>query len=849
MRLQLRGLLSVLILWSIALVHAPAQILTPVKWTFSIRSVSDEEAEVVAQAKIDKGWHVYATKVSDKPLDIAPIATTLQLDKSKDFTLVSGVKEGKYIKHYDPQFDGELNYFEDEATFIQRIKLLTRKPFKITGELQYMACDEKQCIFPDPEFFELTYAPTTSVAVAPTDDEVKVSKVEEEVAGTESALQKTTEGLLNPTSWSFAIEPVGENIFDLVITANIADGWHIYAQELESNEGPIPTTIEFLAGEGYQFIGKPTEPKPLRKYDTGFLMNVDYHEGSPQFRQRVQATSQNMPVITGTVKYMICNHEGCMPGDDVYFKFDLKNGKAYQYDPLADEASVQLARENDPFIMANVDLTKPVNDCGVVQENHSLWMIFIFGLLGGLLALLTPCVFPMIPLTVSFFTKGSEGNKGKRNAILYGFFILLIYFLLSLPFHLTKNVDPEILNNISTNVWLNLFFFVVFIVFAISFFGYYEISLPSSIANKADSASDIGGMVGIFFMALTLAIVSFSCTGPILGSVIGSIYGQSAQGLYSFLGMQLSLPAARISAAMIGFGIGLGFPFGVFAAFPSLLKKLPKSGGWMDDFKVSLGFIEVALAIKFLSMADLVQQWGIIKREVFFAAWVLIGILWVLYLLGMFKFKPGQGSKTMSKFKMGFTLAVALFTLRLVPGIMPPSDLNKFKFLSGFPPPKSYSVYEYKPEFKMYHDLEEGLRAAREEGKPVFIDFTGWACVNCRSMEDNVWPTEQVRPLLENDFVMVSLYVDEGVELPKEEQFVYTTRDGRKKRIRTVGNKWATLQTETFNDNSQPMYAIVSPDGDLLAPIEKYNKDADEYAKWLRCGIEGYRTWQANAKR
>jgi thiol:disulfide interchange protein len=511
---------------------------------------------------------------------------------------------------------------------------------------------------------------------------------------------------------------------------------------------------------------------------------------------------------------------------------------------------VQLARENDPFIMPNVNLTQPINDCGVeVEESQSLWMIFIFGLLGGLLALLTPCVFPMIPLTVSFFTKGAEGSKGKRNAFLYGFFILLIYFLLSLPFHLTKNVDPEILNTISTNAWLNIAFFVIFIVFALSFFGFYEIKLPSSIANKADSASDIGGLIGIFFMALTLAIVSFSCTGPILGSVIGSIYGQGAQGLYSFLGMQLSLPATKISAAMLGFGIGLGGPFGLFAAFPSLLKKLPKSGGWMDDFKVSLGFMEVALAIKFLSMADLVQQWGIITREVFFASWIIIGVLWVLYLLGLFKFKPGQGSKGMSKFKLAFTVIVALFTLRLVPGVFPPSEWNKIAFLSGFPPPSSYTLYDYKPEFKMYHSLEEGLQAAREQGKPVFIDFTGWACVNCRSMEVNVWPTEPVRPLLENDFVLVSLYVDEDVELPKEEQFVYTTRDGRKKRIKTVGNKWATLQTETFNNNSQPMYAIISPDGDLLAPIEKYNKDEEAYADWLKCGLEGYRTWQANAQR
>jgi len=842
MILKLRGLLSLLVLWSAFSCNTHAQILTPVKWKFSINQLSETEAEVVAKATIDAKWHVYALTVSPKPLDIAPIPTSIKLDKSKDYEKAGKTTEGKYISHYDPQFEADLNYFENEATFRQKIKIKSAKTFKVTGELQYMACDEMQCIFPEPELFELSFTPKGTAAT-------ETTPTQEEPAATDVPAEQTTSsesGLLNPTKWSFAIEKTSDKLYELVVTATIDKGWHIYAQQLESNEGPIPTAIKFMETKEFQLLGKPSEPKPQRKYDDGFLMNVDYHEGTPQFKQRIELMGAELPVITGTIEYMICNDEGCMPGEDVHFKFDLKEGKAYQYDPLSGEASIEMAKDDDPFIMKGVDLLNPVNDCGETPENQSLWMIFVFGLLGGLLALLTPCVFPMIPLTVSFFTKSSEGNKGKRKAIMYGFFILLIYFLLSLPFHLTKNVDPEILNTISTNVYLNVFFFAIFIVFAISFFGYYEIALPSSIANKADSASDIGGIIGIFFMALTLAIVSFSCTGPILGSVIGSIYGQGSQGLYSFFGLELSLPATKISAAMIGFGIGLGFPFGLFAAFPSLLKKLPKSGGWMDDFKVSLGFIEVALAIKFLSMADLVQQWGIITREVFFASWIVIGVLWVLYLLGIFKFKKGQGSKGMSKFKLAVTVIVALFTLRLVPGVMPPSDLNKFKFLSGFPPPKSYSIYDYKPDFKIYHTLEEGYMAAREEGKPVFIDFTGWACVNCRAMEDKVWPEESVRALLDNDFIIVSLYVDEDVELPAEEQFIYTTRDGRKKRIKTVGNKWATLQTETFNNNSQPMYAIISSEGDLLAPVRKYNDDVAAYTEWLNCGLAGHHQWKAS---
>jgi thiol:disulfide interchange protein DsbD len=542
---------------------------------------------------------------------------------------------------------------------------------------------------------------------------------------------------------------------------------------------------------------------------------------------------------------MQCNDTRCLPPQTIHAKFDPTTLQAMEFDPLANTESTAPAG-SDPFKMPGVDLNTPLNNCGQEKENYSLWAIFLFGLIGGLLALLTPCVFPMIPLTVSFFSKGAEKGKGKQRAAMYGFFIFLIYFLLSLPFHLSKNVDPEVLNSIATNTWLNVGFFVVFLVFAISFFGFYEITLPSSLANKVDSASELGGVIGVFFMALTLAIVSFSCTGPILGTVIGSIYSTDIQGVVNFLGLELSMPAAKVSAAMMGFGIALGGPFALFAAFPSLLKKLPKAGGWMDDFKVSLGFMEVALAIKFLSNADLVEQWGIFKRESFFALWIIVGVLWALYMFKVFTFKPGQGSKGWSKFKIAFTSLIVIFTLRLIPGVLPPSELNRFDFLSGFPPPKSYSWYHYEEEFHIYKDLAEAMKAAEEQGKPVFIDFTGWACVNCRKMEDTVWPDETVRAILSEKYIMCSLYVDEKVELPAEEQFVYTTSDGRKKMIKTVGNKWATLQTETFQNNSQPMYALLSPKGDLLSPIEQYNPDVKKYTEWLNCGLSAFESWKTN---
>jgi len=649
-----------------------------------------------------------------------------------------------------------------------------------------------------------------------------------------------------PLIWTYSSQNLGNNEYEIIAGVAIGEGYHIYSAVHETYEGPLPTVLKLDSVAGIQFLGAVTETPAVKKYDENFMNDVYVMEGNAEFRQRIRITDPNLKSVKGMIKGMVCA-DVCKQFGPFAFVIDLSTGVGKEFDPLAGTEARDVSG-NDPFRLASVDLAAPINNCGQeTTTQYSLWAIFLFGVIGGLLALLTPCVFPMIPLTVSFFTKGSEKGKGKQRAITYGFFIFLIYFLLSLPFHLSKNVDPGVLNSIATNVWLNIGFFVIFTVFAISFFGFYEITLPSGLANKVDNASNIGGGIGIFFMALTLAIVSFSCTGPILGTVIGSIYSTDVQGVFNLFGMELSMPAAKVSAAMMGFGIALGLPFALFAAFPGLLKKLPKSGGWMDDFKVSLGFLEVALAVKFLSNADLVQQWGIFKRETFFIIWILIGALWVLYMMGIFRFKAGQGSKGMSRFKLSFTIIIALFTLRLVPGVLPASSLNRFDFLSGFPPPKSYSYYHYEEEFKIYRDLDEALAVAAAEGKPVFLDFTGWACVNCRKMEDTVWPKEVVKEILSKEYVMCSLYVDEKVELPAQEQFVYETSDGRKKQIKTVGTKWATLQTETFQNNSQPMYALLSPNGHLLAPLEQSSDDPSEYADWLKCGLDGFEKWKTQA--
>jgi thiol:disulfide interchange protein DsbD len=411
--------------------------------------------------------------------------------------------------------------------------------------------------------------------------------------------------------------------------------------------------------------------------------------------------------------------------------------------------------------------------------------------------------------------------------MLYGFFIFLIYVLLSLPFYLL-DANPEILNNISTNVWLNLFFFLIFVVFAISFFGYFEITLPGSVANKADEKAGVGNIAGIFFMALTLAIVSFSCTGPILGSLLAGALTKNGG-------------AIQLSFGMGGFGFGLALPFALFALFPNLLKALPKSGGWLSSVKVVLGFLELAMAVKFLSNADLVEQWGLVKRELFLGFWILIGILIILYLFGKIRFPHDSGIIRFSKARIIFIVLFAAFTLYLIPGVTNTPSAN-LRLISGFPPPLCYSMYTNpvncaKGVEPLKNDYEQALVRAKKENKPILIDFTGWACVNCRRMEENVWTDPDVKNLMQNDFIVVSLYVDERRTLPLTDQIIFTTKNNVQKNLVTVGDKWATFQSENFNAVSQPQYAIISPGEKLLTRTKYYTRNPKEFADWLQCGL------------
>ena len=482
-----------------------------------------------------------------------------------------------------------------------------------------------------------------------------------------------------------------------------------------------------------------------------------------------------------------------------------------------------------------MDFENPLTDCGVAKEKKSEnYLTYLFlGFLGGLIALLTPCVFPMIPLTVSFFTKGQKDKaKGKRDAFIYGFFILLIFVLLSVPFHIIDGIAGNIFNQISTSVSLNIAFFLIFLFFAGSFFGYYDITLPSSIANKSSKAEEAGGIIGIFFMALTLVIVSFSCTGPILGSLLGSAVTGSA-----------NVPML-LTFALAGFGLSWAIVFGLLALFPQALQSLPKSGGWMNTVKVVLGFVELALALKFLSKADLVSKTFLLKRELFIAIWIIITIGLVLYLFGKIRFPHDDKNQKISVTRKIFGVLGIGFVIYLVQGLFP-AERPKLQMLSGILPPINVSYLHDEKDgilgMHPEHDYFKAIALAKKENKPVLIDFTGYGCENCRKMEEFVWSEPDILPTLQNEVILASLYVDDKEELPEAEQTKVDLGNGQMKRIKTIGDKWSMFQQVNFNNNSQPHYVLVTPEGKVInTPVSGYMPKED-FKKFLECGIEFYK--------
>lgn len=639
----------------------------------------------------------------------------------------------------------------------------------------------------------------------------------------------------NPISWQADIEQENDSIYSLVFTATLEPGWHLYSQkEADIDIAPIPTSFTYNNAEAnYELVGPTEEPDVPAIYDQVFEADIIYFEDEVEFRQKIRILPGEKPEIIAEVYFSVCDDEKCLPPETERFNISLDGQVTEGFTDL--EVS-EKDRELTEALFIDVKGMEAYQQ--EEEEGNNFTTIFFLGFIGGLIALLTPCVFPMIPLTVSFFTKGAKNRKkGIVNAILYGIFIFAIYLLLSLPFHLLDSLNPEILNNISTNVTLNILFFVIFLVFAFSFFGFYEITLPSSWSNKMDDkASSVGGFIGIFFMALTLAIVSFSCTGPILGSLLGGSLTSDGG-------------AMQLTMGMGGFGLALALPFALFALFPNWLNSLPKSGGWLNTVKVSLGFIELALAFKFLSNADLVEHWGILKREIFIGIWILVGLGMAAYLFGLIRFPHDGPKQKISKPRFGVGVLTFFFVLYLIPGLTNTSMAN-LKLLSGFPPPLFYSLYDKETDaplgLQAYKDWDEGIAAAREANKPIILDFTGWACVNCRKMEEQVWSEPEIFDLLNDDFVLISLYVDDRKELDESQQFNYQRPNGGIKPIKTIGDKWATFQTLNFQNNSQPFYVLLDNEVNLLNEPVGYTPKTSEYQLWLEQGLEEFKARSKN---
>ena len=650
----------------------------------------------------------------------------------------------------------------------------------------------------------------------------------------------------DPVKFQLKINELKNNEYEAVLTAHLEKNWHIYSKDIPEDSG-IPTEMK-VSGKNIELIGKVTEAgKKEDEFSEAFGVRIVYYSNSVAFKQKFKLKNPAQPSnVIAEITYQTCDDRVCLAPNTLEFEQNIagKNSESTEIpsqEAIKEESTAVSKSTNETKSIENsikvesLDAQNPLTDCGISpQEGNSddFW-IFILGFVGGLLALLTPCVFPMIPLTVSFFTKGTDNKtKGKRDAMLYGFFIFVIFVALSLPFHIIDGVSGNIFNEISTNIWLNLFFFAVFLFFALSFFGFYEITLPSWIANKSSKAEQAGGVVGVFFMALTLVIVSFSCTGPILGSLLGSVVTGASN------------VALLLTYALAGFGLAWAVIFGLLALFPQALQALPKSGAWMNTIKVVLGFIELALALKFLSKADLVSKTFLLKRELFIGIWILITIGLTLYLFGKIRFPHDNKNEKISTPRKILGIAGIGLLIYLIQGLFP-SERPKLKLLSGILPPINVSYLHNENDgflgIHPIHDYFKAIETAQKENKPVLIDFTGYGCENCRKMEEFVWTEPDILELLQNEVILASVYIDDKELLPENEQTSIDMGGGQKKKIKTIGDKWSMFQQVNFNNNSQPHYVLVTPDGKVInKPVSGY-MPKDDFKKFLDCGINYYK--------
>ena len=647
--------------------------------------------------------------------------------------------------------------------------------------------------------------------------------------------------ILNPVKWKSKVVQKSDTEFELVMEATIENEWHMYSQYTPDG-GALPTVFNFKNAKGnYTLVGKTKESAYKKVFNDIFEVDEYYFAKTAQFKQVIKVTNTKLKEVKVYVEYQACK-EQCIQQDNT-FTFQLPEIKITNDQAVltASDSTTQKVDSVSTVQSSNVSENKAQKSNETpVEEKKGLWSIFFLAFIGGFAALLTPCVFPMIPMTVSFFTKQSKTKaEGKKNAVLYGVSIILIYVILGSL--VTGIFGADSLNALSTNVWFNLIFFGLLVFFAASFLGAFEIVLPNSWANKVDQQADRGGFIGILFMALALAIVSFSCTGPIVGTLL--VESASKGGLAPIVGM-------------LGFSSALALPFMLFAMFPGWMNTLPKSGGWLNTVKVSLGFLELALAFKFLSNADLVVQAHLLEREVFLGIWIAIFGTWAVYLFGKLTLPHDSPMSHLSIGRLFMAIFVTIFTIYLIPGLWG----APLKIISGFPPPMTYSespngigtsssnttttidlpehAHSGPHGIIAFHDYEDGVAYAKIVGKPILFDFTGHACVNCRKMEDFVWSKPEILYLLKDKVVLISLYVDDKRELPKEAQYV-SKETG--KEIVTIGNKWSDYQITRYKNNAQPYYVILNSDGEDISKPIGYTPDATEYKKWLEEGIAKFK--------
>lgn len=759
-------------------------------WSYTVKQ-NGCDAELIATATIDDGWYIYS---QFQPNEDGPIATSFKFKANANYELVGKVTEGKAKAKFMEGFGDTYNIFEHTVSFKQKIKIIGKKDFTVSGEMEFMQCDITMCL--PPEYVDLNFKVKGCAGGA----EVKEATEENTEDTTEEVMEETKDTIagmkVTPITWTAYSKKYSDSEYEIVLEALIDSNWIL----VNSKENPMKFDFELPATMKLEGESKMSSFTKMKNDLKGYRYKFNAS-------QKVSVNSKDSLALS-----------------EVSVKLN--------YETVSDSGMVaSLVQE----INLPVDLNKAESVTKVVNETSYLG-IFILAFLSGFIALLTPCVFPMIPMTVSFFLKSSKSRaKAISNAMIYGVSIIVIYVTIGLI--ITGIFGASSLNELATNVWFNIIFFAMLVVFGISFLGAFEITLPSSWVNAADKNADRGGLIGIFFMAATLGLVSFSCTGPIIGTQLVIAAEQGGMGPFF---------------AMFGFSLAIAIPFTLFAIFPGWLNSMPSSGGWLNTVKVSLGFLEIALALKFLSKADLVTQSHWIEREMFIGIWVAIFLLWGMYLLGVFKTSHDSDTKYLGVGRIFMATLVFSFAFYLIPGLWG----APLKIIAGIAPPMHYSESPYgvngkAPDVKLpehasfgphglitFHDYHHGLEYAKKINKPVMIDFTGHGCENCRKMEESVWSDEAVKTLLKDSVVIISLHVDEKIALPEGSNL--TSKDGRK--LKYTGQVWADMEQTRYGEVSQPLYVLIDHNEEMLNIKASYNShgEVDLFKPWLEEGIKKF---------